>query len=87
MLLDWATMSPRVMSWMGWAWESLTVYPPTLIHDGTRKTSRRPTAPVSRAAAAVTTLLTDPGSNMSVTARFRIASRSAVSKSLGSNQG
>ena len=28
-------MSPRVMSWTGCTWESLTVYPPTCIHDGT----------------------------------------------------
>ena len=87
MLLDCATMSPSVIAWTGCECESFTVYPPTCIHHGTWKTSRTPTDPLSSAAAAVTTLFTDPGSNMSVTARFRTASRFACSKSFGSNHG
>ena len=61
---------------------------PHLHRDGTWKRWSSPTEPVSRAAAAVMILLTDPGSKESVTARLRIASCEARrEKSFGSNQG
>ena len=45
------------------------------------------TRPVSRAAAAVIVLFTDPGSHVSVTARFAYRSLSKDQKRFGSNQG
>ena len=71
MLLDSATMSASVMVSTGCGCESWIVYWSTCIESGTWNRWVIDTAPDSIAAAAVITLLTEPGSNASVTAGFR----------------
>ena len=78
MLLDSATMSASIMVSTGCSCESWIVYSSTSIESGTWKRCVIDTAPDSMAAAAVITLLTDPGSNASVTATFRSRPGSCV---------
>ena len=61
-LLDSAMMSVSVIAWVGCECESWNQRSETRYRSGTDRRSSRPMTSSSNAAAAVMTLLTDPGS-------------------------
>ena len=80
-------MSPSVISSTPCGSASWIVYPSTSRVPGTRNVSVGVTDPDSIAAAAVIVLFTEPGSQVSVTARFTKRLASKVANAFGSNHG
>ena len=86
-LLEWAMMSPRVMGSVACSSASWIVYPSMSRVAGTTNRSVGDTAPDSSAAPAVIVLFTEPGSHVSVTARFTSRLGFASANALGSKLG
>ena len=86
-LLECAMMSPSVIRSSACGSASWIVYPSIVRVAGTRNVSVVRTVPDSRAAAAVIVLFTEPGSHVSVTARFTRSPSSTPENAFGSNVG